>query len=100
MPLTKETWIVMGVPVAPGITESTHMGALIAKARAKFYAIQDIMLSEAPLPRKMWLLDRVVWTSISWSVGAIFPTQSAISMLNSFQTQCICTAAKFKRRPD
>ena len=58
------------------------------------------MLSEAPLPRKMWLLDRVVWTSISWSVGAIFPTQSAISMLNFFQTQCICTAAKFKRRHD
>ena len=100
--LTKESWTVMGVPVAPGTTEAAYMGALIAKARSKFFAVQDIMLSEAPLPRKMsmWLMDRVVWTAISWSVGAIYPTQSAISMLNSFQTQCICTAARYKPRPD
>ena len=80
----RETWTVMGVPVFPGTTESTHMGALIAKARAKFFALQDILLSEAPLPRKLWLMDRVIWTCVSWSVAAIFPTQSAIAMLNSF----------------
>ena len=98
--LKRETWTVMGVPVFPGVTEAAHMGALIGKARAKFFAIQDILLSEAPLPRKLWLLDRVVWTAISWSVGAIYPTQSAVAMLKAFQTQCICTMAKFKKRTD
>ena len=67
----EESWTVMGIPVFPGTTEAVHMGALIAKARSKFFALQDILLSEAPLPRKLWLLDRVMWTTISWSVGQI-----------------------------
>ena len=76
------------------------MAALIAKARSKLYAVQDILQSEAPIQRKLWLLDRVVWPSISWSVGVIHPTQSSISMLNTFQAHCIILCVKCRRRPE
>ena len=93
-------WEVMGLPVFPGVKESEVVAALIAKARNKFYAAQDVLCSRAPIQQRMRLLDRIIWPAMSWCIGAIFPTQSAIVLINDFHVHCVGLMAKFHRMPD
>ena len=91
---------VMGFPVRPGVSDGELMASLVAKARKKFYALADVLQSHSPILKRMWLLDRLVFTTMSWSVGVIHPSQTAINLLNEFHTECIGLMAKFHRRAD
>ena len=89
----------MGIPVRPGATALDLLTALLDKARRKFWANRDLLLSSAPLRRRLHLLYRTVWASMSWIIGTITPSQHSLEFLNTFLYSLVVKMGHIKRRP-
>ena len=73
--------------------------SVVLKARKKFWASKDLLLSDAPLKRRISLLYSTVWGCMAWVVGAFLPSQQSLEFLNSFLFLLISQMAHIKRRP-
>ena len=73
---------VMGIPIRPGLTPVDVVCALTTKARKKFWANKDLLLSQAPLRYRLALLYRTVWASMAWAIGAVVPSRQSLEYLN------------------
>ena len=92
-----EALMIMNLPVGTEATEIRVLEALVDKARGKFFGIQHILCSTAPLPQRLKVLEAVVFGAIRWCLGAIFPTVGAQNLLNYFQFNCVRRMMGIKR---
>ena len=97
-PLEKnETLMIMNLPPGNESTEIRVLEALVDKARGKFFGIQHILCSSAPLTKRLKVLEAVVFGTMRWCLGSIFPTAGAQSLLNYFQFNCVRRMMGIKR---
>ena len=88
---------VMNLLVGPTATEGRIMEQLIDKARKKYYSIQHILCSKTSLVKRIAVLNKVVYGTIRWIVGVLFPSKTQQCALNHFQYQCIKRMMGLKR---
>ena len=90
---------VMGLALRPGLTALDAVSQLVHKARKKFWACRDLLLSHAPLRRRIALLYRTVWGCMAWVIGAFMPSSQSLHFLNSFLYTLLVQMCHIKRRP-
>ena len=92
-----ETFTVLNLPIHAENTEMKIVEALLDRARGKFYQILHILTSNAALSKRLQVLNTVVWGTISWVIGIIFPTKQCQEALNKFQYACVRKMMGIKR---
>ena len=64
------------------------MERLLDKARTKSFGLLHILTSSAPLQSRMKILRTVVYGTIRWIVGILFPSKQLQYMIN--HVECLC----------
>ena len=80
---------VLNFPVGLGVSDADFLGQAVDKARGKFQATRGVLCSGAPLRARLGILDKVVWGSLRWMVGCLYPSPRLQQMLNTFQIECV-----------
>ena len=89
---------VMNLPAGAGVCEMDVIVCLLDRARAKYYSIKHMLVSSAPLNKRLQLLEKVVMGCMRWIVGAVFPTAKIQQQLNAAQIQCLKEMLHIHRR--
>ena len=98
LPMPKgDPMMIMNLPVGFENTEKHVLEHLIERARSKFFGILHILTSSAPLVGRLRVLRTVVFGSIRWVVGILFPTKQLQAMLNQFECMCVRKMMGIKR---
>ena len=92
--LFQQDLTILNIPVGTHIGDADVLGSAIEKARRKFQATREILLSGAPLRARLAILDKVVWGSLRWMAGCLCPAPRLQHLLNTFQLECIKTVMK------
>ena len=92
-----ETFTILNLPISQKNTEMTILYALLDKARSKFGGIHHILTSNAPLKKRVDILNKVVKGTFAWVVGILFPSAAIQTTLNHFQYCCIRRMMGLKR---
>ena len=90
---------VMGLPVKSSVTPFDQVSSLLTRARKNFWSNKPLLLSHAPLIKRLNLLYRTVWGSMSWILGAITPSQNSLHLLSGFLFQCVALMPHVTRKP-
>ena len=94
---SEETFTVLNLPIQAENTEVKIVEALLDKARNKFYQILHILTSSAPLMKRIHVFNTVIWGTMSWVIGIVFPTKQCQEKLNQFQYSCVRRMMGIKR---
>ena len=85
--------VVMGVPTGPRVT----LEALLERARKGFHARRQMFHSNSSIAHRVRLLDRVVFGSIAWVIGALHLSVAGLKSLNQLQLEFIISMMGWRR---
>ena len=90
--------IVMNIPLHPVIGDIDTLYFQINKARGKLFGLRRILKDRGSGKAKLRLLETVVFGSIRWMIGAVYPSTKAQQALNAFHMYSVAFALDLKRR--